>query len=90
MILFAFLLVSCNQVVDLPTAAKEISIDAAQISDSSGWMSINHDTKITITNVADDEVFVMYINDYSDASNSSRSVSSSMIGGNYSVTHLMS
>ena len=81
LILFAFLLVSCNQVVELPTAAKEISIDAVQISDSSGWMSINHDTKITITNVADDEVFVMYIKDYSDASNSSRSVSSSMIGG---------
>ena len=51
LILFAFLLVSCNQVVELPTAAKEISIDTAQISDSSGWMSINHDTKIKDLNL---------------------------------------
>lgn len=82
LIVFALVLSSCNQTV-MPPTAKEISIDASQIEDSSTWMNINQNTKVDISNIADDEVFVMYIDKYSrNISNiSSRAVSSSMIGG---------
>lgn len=73
------------------STADVISIDTTQIGESSGWMTIDQDTKIKISNVADDEVFVMYINDPSSGRNigavASRAVSSPMIGGfNESVT----
>lgn len=73
------------------STADEISIDTTQIGESSDWMTIDQDTKINISNVADDEVFVMYINDPSSSRSigavASRGVSSPMIGGfNKSVT----
>ena len=58
LIVFALVLSSCNQTV-MPPTAKEISIDASQIEDSSTWMNINQNTKVDISNIADDEIFVM-------------------------------
>lgn len=63
----------------------EISIDTTKIGESSDWMAIDQDTKINISNVAEDEVFVMYVKNSSSSRSigemSSRAVSSSMIGG---------
>ena len=65
--------------------ADEISIDTTKIGESSDWMTIDQDTKINISNVAEDEVFVMYVKNSSSSRSigemSSRAVSSSMIGG---------
>lgn len=73
------------------STADEISIDTTKIGESSDWMTIDQDTKINISNVAEDEVFVIYINDPSSSRSigavASRAVSSPMIGGfNESVT----
>lgn len=82
LIVFALQLSSCDQKVETPVAS-EISIDTNQIRESSNWMNINQNTKINISNVAEDEVFVMYINNSSKniGEISPRAVSSSMIGG---------
>ncbi|MDD5972371.1 MAG: hypothetical protein PUC01_01520 [Spirochaetales bacterium] len=82
LIVFALQLSSCNLKVEAPVAS-EISIDTNQIGESSDWMNINQNTKINISNVAEDEVFVMYINNSSKniGEISPRAVSSSMIGG---------
>ena len=67
------------------STADVISIDTTQIGESSDWMTIDQDTKINISNVAEDEVFVMYVKNSSSSRSigemSSRAISSSMIGG---------